>query len=506
MTELLEREASAGDKVASIRLAAFKALASDWEHAALLLEAVDPRAASHLRSVMHENAERSARDSRRLPARSEQKDDEAWETEQASALAGDARAAMSVSFRLQGLGNLEGAEEVLRSTLRQGRQDQWPYRTEAMMRLAGLLRDKGDLEAGEWLRTAAAEGSDEASELAAQWCLENGLAEEGEFRFEVLAQRGRAEMRSAVSYLDSEWKIYRHQWTETIAGMWVWCRAMRRQMLRAAGAGDTQQAMLFLCAVSEARGWSPQPEDIVVNALLEQVKRPLNEAWVGAFWRAEAWSDEVPASRLLDPKELAFGVVDWVTRTLLPAVLDTAGRADSAELLAGMCPVTDRLSAEAASSVLGRLHADPWEDVQFPQATGEWDKQLKRMARWRRADDIAARSLLADLGLDPQRHSGDVFRLLSGKLIWSQMAHATGTEAAAWIYLWDKCSRIYVTAMRWASGHVAEVIYGRDPVSMIDPELAIEAALSETISTLKAGQRARFLVPKSSVPEHKEHR
>jgi hypothetical protein len=48
--------------------------------------------------------------------------------------------------------------------------------------------------------------------------------------------------------------------------------------------------------------------------------------------------------------------------------------------------------------------------------------------------------------------------------------------------------------MRWAAGRVAGVVYDRDPDSMIDPQLAIEAAMSEMKSTLQASLRSRFLL------------
>jgi hypothetical protein len=74
------------------------------------------------------------------------------------------------------------------------------------------------------------------------------------------------------------------------------------------------------------------------------------------------------------------------------------------------------------------------------------------------------------------------------------MTHSTGPDAEAWISLWDESSRLYFTAMRWAAGRVAGLVYDRDPDSMIDPQLAIEAAMSEMKSTLQASLRSRFLL------------
>jgi hypothetical protein len=199
----------------------------------------------------------------------------------------------------------------------------------------------------------------------------------------------------------------------------------------------------------------------------------------------------------LTPKETGFSVLDWVTRTLLPAVMDAAGKADIASLIAELPTVEDRKSIETASSVLGHLHADPWEDVSVPRPSNDIDKELRRIIRWSKADRKAAQSLLSSLGLEiaPEPDSGRVIRLMSGQPLWVRMAHAAGEDAQAWVQLWDVCSRAYFTAMRWATGQTAELIYGHDPDSMIDPELALGAALREMTSTLKAGHRARFLPP-----------
>lgn len=527
--EALEREASEGDAAASVRLAAVKAVAGDWDYAVRCLEAADADAALHLQSVMRENEERRVRaESRRPPARLDKRDAEdrhreraaakaagaedweldlvfgagdadEWEHERVSALAGDAGAALSVSRRLKGQGDLKGAEEVLRSALRNGGQDQWPHRGEAMIGLAALLQDKGELESGLWFRKAASEGSDEAAELAAQWCLTNGLREEGEFRFEVLVKRGQAEMRSAVSYLDSEWKTYRYRWTETDVAMGAWCRAMRREMLHTAAIGNTQEAGLLLSAVSESRDWSPQPEDIVVNALQELVLPPLRDELVRSFWRSAVWGEEPPQAPPRTPREAGFALLDWLTRTLLPAVLDAAGRPDSADLVAALSPIEDRISAEDALSMLRELRANPWENIDVPERPGDWPH---RMLRWARADSAVSRSLLSDLAFQSEDspHSDHVFRLMSGRLLWVRMAHSTGLDAEAWVRLWDESSRVYFTAMRWAAGRVAGVVYDHDPDSMIDPQLAIEAAMSEMKSTLQASLRSRFLL-ESSGPE-----
>lgn len=283
------------DRLASARLAVSKALAGEWDQAVHCLESANAEAAFHLQSALQEKERQGRAEFPRSPARPEKRNvedrhrecaeakasgqtdweldllfgagvREDWERDLLSAQDGDTHAALLMSLRLQGLGDTSGAEKLLRSALENGGQSQWPYRGQSMIRLAEMLQDKSDPEAGVWLRKAASEGSDEAAELAAQWCLTNGLVEEGEFRFEVLVQRGREKMRSAVAYLDSEWKTYRHQWTETNANMWAWCRAMRREMLHAAASGNINEAGLLLCAVSESRDWSPEPEDIIVGA------------------------------------------------------------------------------------------------------------------------------------------------------------------------------------------------------------------------------------------------
>lgn len=496
MFEALAREASAGDPAASVRLAAVKAMAGDWDQAVRWLETADTGAAVHLQSVLRKHEERRVLEAEEDRARVRAASAKDRGADRAAAQAGDANAALSVSLRLQGQGDLVGAEEVLRSTLRHGGKDQWPYRGEAMILLATLLQDKDDLEAGAWLRLAASEGSDDAAELAARWCLTNGLGEEGEFRFEVLVQRGQTRMRPTASYLDSEWKTYRHHWTETHAGMWAWCRAMRRQMLHTAAAGNTQEAGLLLSAVSESRGWSPQPEDIVVNALQEQFLAPLGDELVRSIWRPAAWGEDPPPAPPWTPREVGFAVLDWLTRTLLPAVLDAAGRADSADLVAVVSPIVDQISAERASSTLKKLNTDPWQGLNVPEPAGGWEEGLKRRARWARAEGIVSRSILSDFGfgIDDGPHADDVFRVMSGRLLWVRMAHSTGPDAEAWISLWDESSRLYFTAMRWAAGRVAGLVYDRDPDSMIDPQLAIEAALSDMTSTLQASLRSRFLL------------
>lgn len=183
-------------------------------------------------------------------------------------------------------------------------------------------------------------------------------------------------------------------------------------------------------------------------------------------------------------------------------MLDTVGREDSADFVAALSPITDQISAESASSTLRKLNADPWQDLNVPESAGGWEEGLKRRSRWARADRIVSRSILSDFGfgMDDGPHSDGVFRVMSGRLFWVRMAHSTGPDAEAWIRLWDESSRLYFTAMHWAAGQVADVVYDRDPDSMIDPQLAIEAALSDMKSTLQASLRARFLL-KSSGPE-----
>lgn len=205
---------------------------------------------------------------------------------------------------------------------------------------------------------------------------------------------------------------------------------------------------------------------------------------------------EAPATQLLVPGEMGFAVLDWVTRTLLPAVMDAAGRADTAGRVAGLSPVVDRISADAALSMLRTLNADPWEDVSVPAPAGGWEEQLKRTVRWGRADRIVSRSILSDLGfdIDDGPDSRHVFRVMSGRLLWVRLAHSAGPGAMDWVSLWDESSRIYFSAFRLASGRVATAVYGRDPDSMIDPQLAIEAAFSDMRSTLQSGLRARFLL------------
>ena len=72
-----DAEASAGDAAASVRLAAVKAVAGDWDHAVRCLETANAEAAFHLQSVLSENEERRVRaESKRPPVRLDRTDAE----------------------------------------------------------------------------------------------------------------------------------------------------------------------------------------------------------------------------------------------------------------------------------------------------------------------------------------------------------------------------------------------------------------------------------------------
>lgn len=390
---------------------------------------------------------------------------------------GDVLAAIEASTLYEAADDWARAEQVLRDALGVTRDDERVYRVEGRLRLARLLEAHDLAAAGdEFRRCEEWEGSTEAAWEAAGWCMRNGRAEEGRYRWRVLAEAGLGRMRSEVAYLESEWKTYRNQWQESLTSVRCWEDAMRRQMLLGIIEGRPLETLKYLEGVSESYCWTPAIEDLLAHAQLVQA---LSSPTSGLVRRP------VPAAADAGHAQVSgYALVEWLLTVLLPAVLDLAGDQGSAESFAQLGSVSTEGGAAAAHKAIEALSGSRSEarDLDDAVSWGHDDRFAVKTAPdveyWVGAAEYAYTHLATELGI-----AGTSGRLLARTWLWVTMA-ITSPDCPSWVRLWDETSRAVSYSVGMVAGFVRRESSERR-IELLDPRV-VARALDEVIPTLRS--------------------
>lgn len=394
---------------------------------------------------------------------------------------GDVLAAIEASKLYEAADDRPRAEQVLRDALGATRDDEQIYRVEGRLRLARLLEAHDLVAAGDELRRCEEwEGSTEAAWETARWCMRNGRAEEGRYRWRVLAEAGLSHMRSQVAYLVSEWKTYRNQWQESLTSVRCWEDAMRRQMLLGIIEGRPLDTLKYLEGVSESYRWTPAVEELLADAQLAQT---FSSPTSGLVRRLDPAAADAAHARVS-----GYALVEWLLTVLLPAVLDLAGDRGSAESFAQLGSVSTQGGAAAAHKAIEAVcgsrseardlkDAVTWGDDRFGD-----DRFAVTMAPdveyWVGAAEYAYTHLATELGI-----AGTSGRLLARTWLWVTMAIAT-PDCPSWVQLWDETSRAVAYSVGMVAGFVRRESRERR-AELIDPKV-VARALDEVIPTLRS--------------------